>query len=88
MAGTSAVFLAADYAGASPVERDGPQWTAQELHLDGVWPELHHLSPMATVLSLEGLEEYDPPQPGDVRLVQSLGVEFVYWQPVRGWIQR
>lgn len=89
MAGTAAVFLAADYQKASPVERDGLQWTADELHLEEAWPEeLRLLSPMASVLALEGLEEYDPPQHGDVRMVQSLGVEFVYWLPVRGWIQR
>ena len=34
MAGTSAVFLSADYGGASPVERDGMVWSAEELHLD------------------------------------------------------
>ena len=88
MAGTSAVFLKAAYQGAAPVERDGMQWSAGELHLPEEWPVLALKPAMANVLALEGLEEYDPPAHGDVRMVNSLGVEFVYWQPVRGWVQR
>jgi hypothetical protein len=34
MAGTSAVFLSADYDKAKPVERDGLIWSAAELHLE------------------------------------------------------
>ena len=34
IAGTSAVFLSADFAKASPIERDGLIWTANELHLE------------------------------------------------------
>lgn len=87
MAGTAAVFVFSDNHGPSPVERDGLSWTAQELHFDGVLPPLRHLPAMANALSLEGLEEYDLPCHGDVRYVSSLNCAFVYWRPVRGWIQ-
>ena len=86
MAGTSAVFLRNDYNGPSPVERDGLTWTAAELHLSEL-PELCQLPPMANVLALEGLEDYEPPSHGDTRMVNSLGVSFIYWQPIKGWIQ-
>jgi hypothetical protein len=87
MAGTSAVFVSADYQGASPVERDGLSWSSEELHFDQAMLVINAMPAMANVLALEGLEEYEPPRHGDVRYVQSLDVEFVYWQPIRGWIQ-
>lgn len=87
MAGTAAVFVFVDHHGPSPVERDGLVWTAQELHYDDALPLLRQRPAMANALALEGLEEYDQPQHGDVRYVESLGSAFVYWLPVRGWIQ-
>ncbi len=36
MAGTSAVFLSANFEKASPVERDGVIWTSEELHLESL----------------------------------------------------
>jgi hypothetical protein len=88
MAGTSAVFVNADYQGASPVERDGMVWSAEELHVGAELPVFNMLPDMANALALEGLEDYDPPSHGDVRYVSSLGVSFFYWQPIRGWVQQ
>lgn len=87
MAGTSAVFVIADIATAIPVERDGPRWTAKELYVDQKIEVSEHKSPMASVLALEGLEDYDPAEHGDVRLVQSMGVCFIYSKNIRGWVQ-
>lgn len=87
MAGTAAVFVNAELAKASPVERDGMVWSAQELHLDELTLQRHIKPEMASVLALEGLEEYDPPQDGDVRLVDSLQANFVYHQRIKGWLQ-
>ncbi len=87
MAGTSAVFLLDSYMGASPVERDGMVWQADELHAGTMPDELTQKPAMANALALEGLEEYDPPNHGDVREVESLNVKFVYLQPLKGWVQ-
>ncbi|GAB1260195.1 hypothetical protein [Aurantivibrio plasticivorans] len=87
MAGTSAVFLCSDYQGASPVERDGETWNAQELHLNETSAMTQSKPAMANALALEGLEDYDPPSAGDVRHVSSLGVDFIYSDKIRGWIQ-
>ncbi len=87
MAGTSAVFLFADFAKASPVERDGMIWTAKELHLEQLPRQRQQKSAMANALALEGLEEYDMPNNGDIRRVESIGVEFIYFDLIRGWIQ-
>jgi hypothetical protein len=88
MAGTAAVFLSSEFDKASPVERDGMVWTAQELHLDKL-PKEHHRKPMMqTVLALEGLEEYDKPEDGDIRRVDSVGSDFVYFQRISGWVQQ
>jgi hypothetical protein len=87
MAGTSAVFVFADYQGPAPVERDGLVWSSAELHLDIPLPSLRALPAMANALALEGLEEYDPPQFGDFRYVASLDASFVYWAEIRGWVQ-
>jgi hypothetical protein len=67
MAGTSAVFLSADYNGASPVERDGVFWSAEELHLNAPLTARQDKPPMHNALALEGLEDYDAPEDGDVR---------------------
>jgi len=83
MAGTSAGFDKA-----SPVERDGLEWTVEELHLDKLPTRHTQKSAMPTVLALEGLEYYDMPQNGDVRRVESLNTEFVYFDKIRGWIQK
>jgi len=88
MAGTAAVFLSSEFDKASPIERDGMVWTAQELHLDKL-PREHHRKPMMqTVLALEGLEEYDKPEDGDIRRVDSVGSDFVYFQLISGWVQQ
>jgi hypothetical protein len=42
---------------------------------------------MANVLALEGLEDYDPATHGDMRRVDSVGVNFVYLERIRGWVQ-
>lgn len=87
MAGTAAVFIAADYNHASPVEREGLNWSADELHLADL-PKYRQQKPaMATVLALEGLEDYDKPQAGDVREVASMGIDFVYSEKARAWVQ-
>lgn len=39
MAGTSAIFIPADYASASPVERDGLVWTDTELSMPSSPPK-------------------------------------------------
>ena len=85
MAETSAVFFSSNYDGASWVERDGMVWTASELHLEQISPERQHKPPMPN--ALEGREDYDKPEDGDVRLVESMGVEFVYSQRIQGWVQ-
>jgi len=87
MAGTSAVFLSADYEGASPVERDGMLWSAEELHLNAALIARQDKPPMHNALALEGLEDYDVPEDGDVRAVASIGSEFVYLNAIRAWVQ-
>jgi hypothetical protein len=79
MAGTSAVFLREGYDGASPVERDGMIWQAEELRLDELSSQLRPLNAMANVLALEGLEDYDPATHGDVRRVDSVGGTLSIW---------
>ncbi len=87
MAGTSAVFVLADNHGPSPVERDGLVWTEDELHLSEL-NQTGQLKPaMANALSLEGLEDYDPPEDGDIRKVESLNYSFVYLRRTHSWIQ-
>lgn len=126
MAGTSAVFLSADFDNASPVERDGLEWGLEELHFNALieqvlpddilatdlfsqdlpsenfWQQLNTIfqalilqakeqrrqkPSMATVLALEGLEEYDPPAHGDIRQVEALNAAFIYNVRIKGWIQ-
>ncbi len=87
MAGTSAVFLSADYDGASPVERDGMVWSAAELHLQQLSDQRQLKPPMSNAIALEGLEDYDMPQNGDVRTVESIGAQFVYFDVIHGWVQ-
>lgn len=87
MAGTSAVFISTQYAQASPVERDGMVWLADELHLEGLPVNRQKKPSMSTVLALEGLEDYDAPENGDVRRVDSMNIDFVYFEKIHGWIQ-
>ena len=87
MAGTSAVFVLDSYQGASPVERDGLVWSEAELHLQELSTLSRELDAMANALALEGLEDYDPPQDGDIRPVRSLGVRFAYLARARAWVQ-
>ena len=87
MAGTSAVFLSADYEGASPVERDGMLWSTEELHLNAALIARQDKPPMHNALALEGLEDYDVPEDGNVRAVASIGSEFVYLNAIRAWVQ-
>lgn len=86
MAGTSAVFIPADFNHASPVERDGLVWTDSELSMPDVPQRLHWKAPLDSSLALEGLEEYDPPTAGDARYVTKLGIAFVYIGKIRGWV--
>jgi hypothetical protein len=90
MAGTSAVFVYDTYKGPSPVERDGMVWSEEELHIETLPAEpsgLRMMPSMANALALEGLEEYEPPEQGDVREVASLSARFVYLQAIKGWVQ-
>ena len=86
MAGTSAIFIPADFANASPVERDGLAWADAELSMPATPQQLRWKAPLETSLALEGLEEYDPPAPGDARYVHKLGIAFVYIGKIRGWV--
>nr|WP_324258673.1 hypothetical protein [Cellvibrio fontiphilus] len=86
MAGTSAVFIPADFNHASPVERDGLVWTDTELSMPDKPQMLCWKAPLETSLALEGLEEYDPPSAGDARYVVKLGIGFVYIGKIRGWV--
>ncbi len=87
MAGTSAVFVFADNSISSPVERDGLIWSAEELHLNELVQPGNEKPSMANALSLEGLEDYDPPEDGDIRRVESFGCAFAYLQRTHTWIQ-
>jgi len=87
MAGTSAVFVIATHAGASPVERDGLTWTESELGLDGCSRSLRWREPIDSSLALEGLEEYDRPMQGDARYVNKLQAAFVYIDKIQGWVE-
>lgn len=86
MAGTSAIFIPEDYAGASPVERDGLIWTDAELGMPENPQTLQWKPPLESSLALEGLEEYDPPSANDARYVNKLGIAFVYVGKIRGWV--
>ena len=74
MAGTSAVFVAADHAGPSPVERDGLSWTAQELGLDTCPRRLRWREPMDSSLALEGTGRIRSPAAGRCPLRQHIAV--------------
>jgi len=87
MAGTSAVFVCDDNSRPSPVERDGMKWTADELHMSEISHCQREKPAMANALSLEGLEDYDPPEDGDVRIVNSLECSFIYLQRTHSWMQ-
>lgn len=86
MAGTSAVFLSVTYDKASPVERDGMIWSAEELHLDELPTQRRKMPSLANVLALEGLEDYDPAEDGDIRKVDSVDVSFIYFKKIQSWI--
>lgn len=88
MAGTAAVFVLADQHANSPVERDGLVWSESDLHMDALTKlNKQAKSTMATSLALEGLESYDPPSHGDVRMVAALKSEFIYNQTIKGWVE-
>ena len=87
MAGTAAVFVSADKHANTPVERDGMIWSAEELHLSSLPGQLNEKANMATTLALEGLEEYDPAQHGDVRYVDALQASLAYVEPIKGWVE-
>lgn len=86
MAGTAAVFIYADQHANSPVERDGMVWQASELKLDSLGA-INTKPAMASTLALEGLEDYDPPNHGDCRQVSALDANFVYVEPIKGWVE-
>lgn len=87
VAGTSAVFLRANHVGASPIERDGLSWSAAELFAQPLQVKARKPS-LNSVLALEGLEEYDPPEDGDCRSVTSLNCDFVYVAKARAWVEQ
>ena len=87
MAGTAAVFLMEEHKPASPVERDGLVWQADELHLDKIPQTLTPRPAMANAIALEGLEDYEPANNGDVREVISLNAQFVYIEQIKGWVE-
>ena len=87
LAGTSAVFISSHYDKAAPVERDGLTWSPEELYLSDLPTELETKPALANALALEGLEDYDPPINGDVRRVESMGVDFIYFQRIQAWVQ-
>lgn len=87
MAGTSAVFVSTEYSHASPIERDGMVWTGSELHLEDLPNDRRHKASMSNALALEGLEDYDIPSSGDIRHVESMGINFIYFEKIHGWIQ-
>ncbi|WP_041521657.1 hypothetical protein [Gilvimarinus agarilyticus] len=87
LAGTSAVFVDENNPNSSAQERDGLTWTAAELHLNGMPKRLVRKTPMANSLALEGLEDYDPPEAGDLRLVQCIHSDFVYVASSKAWVQ-
>ncbi len=88
MAGTAAVFVASGEHADRPVERDGLSWSAKELHLyDLKVPKLIRKEPVASILVLEGLEDYDPAQSGDVRHVNSLQADMLYVPDIKGWVE-
>ncbi len=86
LAGTSAVLIKTSFSKSSPIERDGPEWSASELNADAI-TSTNKKGDMATVLALEGLEEYDPPSGGDMRFVKSIGQNFIYSNMIKAWIQ-
>ncbi|MEN0036870.1 MAG: hypothetical protein AAGC78_07365 [Cellvibrio sp.] len=86
MAGTSAIFIPADYASSSPVERDGLAWTDAELSMPSSPQSLRWQPPLESTLALEGLEEYNPANDGDARYINNLGIALVYIGKIRGWV--
>jgi hypothetical protein len=86
IAGTSAVFIPADFDHVAPMERDGLIWTAEELSMPTTAQRLLWKPPLESSLALEGLEEYDPPNDKDARFVNKLGTAFVYIGKIRGWV--
>lgn len=86
MAGTSAVFIPANFANASPVERDGLTWSDVELSMPTTPQPLTWKPPLQSTLALEGLEEYEPPAGNDARYVIQLGMAFVYIEKIHGWV--
>lgn len=87
LAGTAAVFVMGDMDQVAPVERDGMTWSSEELHLNSLPATYTQKPSMANALALEGLEEYDVPEHGDLRRVASLDTDFVYLEPIKGWVQ-
>ncbi|MCP8900577.1 hypothetical protein [Gilvimarinus xylanilyticus] len=87
MAGTCAVFIDENDPNSSAQERDGLTWSAEELHVSDIPEQLTRKAPMQNSLSLEGLEDYDPPSHGDVRLMQCINSDFVYIVTVKAWVQ-
>jgi hypothetical protein len=87
MAGTSAVFISTEYHHASPVERDCMVWSAEELHLYDLPQHRQEKGSMSNVLTLEGLEDYDRPANGDVRYVDAMGINFLYFERIHAWLQ-
>ncbi|MGI1679817.1 MAG: hypothetical protein K6L75_13835 [Cellvibrionaceae bacterium] len=62
-------------------------WSANELHLETMPTTLSEKPAMATSLALEGLESYEPANHGDSREVTALDAQFVYIEPIKGWVE-
>lgn len=88
MAGTAGVFIRTEHNHASPVERDGLIWTDEELKLKtAFFSGSKTKEAMASVLALEGLEEYEPPENGDIRFVDTINSNFIYVREAKAWVQ-
>lgn len=87
IAGTVAVFVLSQLSVSSAIERDGLSWSFKELHLDSLPLQKTRKPTLATLLALEGLEDYEPPTNGDIRRVESINSDFVYSAKMRGWAQ-
>jgi hypothetical protein len=60
MAGTSAVFVSAQYPHASPVERDGMVWNSSELHVDDLPDDRRYKASMSNALALAACRTSPP----------------------------
>ena len=62
-------------------------WSVGKLHFDQISLQRRQKSAMSNALALEGLEDYDPPQNGDTRKVESIAADFIYFDLIHAWIR-